>query len=104
MRERHHHHHHHYHEQRGRDGYAYHAGDPGPGPNRHRLYKDMNNKVIFGVCAGIANYYGWRDPKFSSVGLGRCKFLFLPATGDCILRIVVCVEAGTVRAALSVCR
>ena len=59
MRERH-HHHHHYHHERDRAGYAYRAGSPGPGPNRHRLYKDKANGMIAGVCAGIANYYGWR--------------------------------------------
>jgi len=59
MRERH-HHHHHYHRER--DSYAYQAGGPGPGPNRHRLYRDTNNKILAGVCSGIANYYGWRKP------------------------------------------
>ncbi|GJL95102.1 MAG: DNA-binding transcriptional activator PspC [Hyphococcus sp.] len=58
MRERHHHYHHHH--WREKDGYAHRAGDPGPGPNHHRLYKDKNNAMIAGVCAGIANYYGWR--------------------------------------------
>jgi phage shock protein C len=58
MPERHHHHHHYY--GRDREGYAFHAGEPGPGPNHHKLYKDPNNKVIAGVCSGIANYYGWR--------------------------------------------
>jgi len=60
MSERHHHHHHY--GWRERDGYAHHAGDLGPGPNRHKLYKDPDRKVIAGVCSGIANYYGWRRP------------------------------------------
>ena len=59
MRNRHHHHHHHHHYH-DRDGYSHRAGRPGPGPNPHRLYKDRKNGMIFGVCAGIANYYGWR--------------------------------------------
>lgn len=58
MREKHYHHHHHHYNDR--DGYAYSAGAPGPGPNRHRLYKDKKNGMIAGVCAGVANYYGWR--------------------------------------------
>lgn len=61
MHDRHHHHHHHHH-WRDRDRYAYQAGAPGPGPNRHRLYKDPRNKMVSGVCSGIANYYGWESP------------------------------------------
>jgi len=53
------HHHHHHWQDRDRNGYAYHAGDPGPGPNFHRLRRDMRNKKVAGVCAGLANYYGW---------------------------------------------
>jgi len=56
----HHHHHHHYHGGRGRDGYAHHAGEPGPGPNRHRLNRNVRAGKIAGVCAGIADYFGWR--------------------------------------------
>ncbi len=66
MREKHHHHHHHH--WRERDSYAYRAGAPGPGPNRHRLYKDKGRAMIAGVCAGIADYYGWR-PEGLRVGL-----------------------------------
>lgn len=58
MPDRHHHHHHHHWSER--DGYAFRAGSPGPGPNRHRLYKSPKDGKIAGVCAGIANYYGWR--------------------------------------------
>ena len=71
MPDRHHHHHHHHWQERDRDGYAYHAGDPGPGPNFHRLRRDMRNKKIAGVCAGIANYYGW------DVGVLRFGWFFL---------------------------
>ena len=45
---------------RDRSGYAYHAGEPGPGPNRHRLRRDMRRAKIAGVCAGLADYFGWR--------------------------------------------
>lgn len=54
-----HHHHHHHHHWRNRHEYAHRAGEPGPGPNRHRLYKDRQNGMVAGVCAGIAKYYGW---------------------------------------------
>ncbi len=78
MPERHHHHHHHHYGARGRGGYAHHAGEPGPGPNRHRLYKDPDRKVITGVCAGIANYYGWRDPNGLRIGWAFASFFFFP--------------------------
>lgn len=58
MPEKHFHHHHHHH-WRDRSSYAHRAGAPGPGPNRHRLVRDREHKMIAGVCAGIANYYGW---------------------------------------------
>lgn len=61
----HHHHHHYYYKgrkrRRDRDGYAYHAGEPGPGPNPHRLRRSYNDRIIWGVCGGIAEYFGW-DP------------------------------------------
>lgn len=79
MSERHHHHHHHYYGgQRSKDGYAHHAGDPGPGPNRHKLYRDTDRKVIAGVCAGIANYYGWENPNWLRVGWVASMMFFLP--------------------------
>ena len=58
-RNRHHHHHHHHWSERDRSGYAYHAGEPGPGPNFHRLRRNVRDKVIAGVCAGVADYFGW---------------------------------------------
>lgn len=77
MRERHHYHHHHYHHhQRDREGYAYRAGAPGPGPNRHRLMKDKNNAMVAGVCAGIANYYGWRPDGIRVAAILLSVFLF----------------------------
>lgn len=91
MRERHHHHHHHHHHGRDRDGYAHHAGEPGPGPNRHRLYKDVNNKVFTGVCAGISNFYGWRDPNWLRFGWIVMTFFFfpLPAIAYVVLAFVL---------------
>ncbi len=56
MPERHHHHHHHW---RDRDSYAHRAGQPGPGPNFHRLRRNTRDGVIAGVCAGLAYYFGW---------------------------------------------
>lgn len=28
-------------------------------PNPHHLYRDPDNGVILGVCAGFADYFGW---------------------------------------------
>ncbi|MEM9169245.1 MAG: PspC domain-containing protein [Pseudomonadota bacterium] len=53
------HHHHHHHHWRDRSGYAYRAGDPGPGPNFHRLRRNTRNKALAGVCAGLSDYFGW---------------------------------------------
>lgn len=74
MRERH-HHHHHYHD---RHSYPFNAGHPGPGPNPHRLYRDKDRKVIAGVCAGIANYYGWRSPDALRFGWFFMALFFFP--------------------------
>lgn len=38
------------------DRYAWCAGEPGPGPNRHRLRRDMRRGKVAGVCAGLADY------------------------------------------------
>lgn len=64
-KDRHHHHHHYYGE---RDGYAHHAGEPGPGPNRHRLYRNVRRGKIAGVCAGLADYFGW-NTKYVRLGM-----------------------------------
>jgi phage shock protein C len=66
-------------EMRGRrEGYAYHAGEPGPGPNRHRLYRDMRRGKIAGVCAGIADYFGWKV-KWVRIGAILLTVFFFPA-------------------------
>lgn len=45
---------------RGRRSYTHHVGDPGPGPNRHRLSRNRRDGKIAGVCAGVADYFGFR--------------------------------------------
>lgn len=45
---------------RGHRRYAHHVGDPGPGPNRHRIYRNIRDGKVAGVCAGLADYFGWR--------------------------------------------
>lgn len=75
MREEHHHHHHHHY--RDRHAYAYEAGEPGPGPNRHRLRRNLAQAKIAGVCAGLADYFGWRR-KFVRLGLILATVFFFP--------------------------
>lgn len=59
MPDRHYHHHHHHYDD-DRSGYAYRAGEPGPGPNLHRLRRNTRRGKIAGVCAGLADYFDWR--------------------------------------------
>ncbi|MEM1193926.1 MAG: envelope stress response membrane protein PspC [Pseudomonadota bacterium] len=47
------------HSRRDREGYAYRAGEPGPGPNLYHLRRDPANGMIAGVCAGIARHFGY---------------------------------------------
>lgn len=67
----HHHHHHHYHQGAGQTN-----GEPSPNP--HRLYRSPD-RILGGVCAGIAAYFGWRTGfvrLFVIIGL----LTFTPAT------------------------
>ena len=36
---------------------------------KKKLYKDPENKIISGVCAGICKYVGWKDPLWLRLGL-----------------------------------
>ncbi len=84
------HHHHHHHHWRERDSYAYRAGSAGPGPNRHRLYKDKDRAMIAGVCAGIANYYGWRPDGLRVAAVILSVFMFpLPVIAYGIAAVVM---------------
>lgn len=62
---------------RRRSGYAYHAGEGGPGPNSHRLRRNMRRGKIAGVCAGLADYFGWRV-KFVRLGAILATVFFFP--------------------------
>jgi len=73
------HHHHHHHHYGARDDYAHRAGDPGPGPNRHRLRRNVRAGKVAGVCAGIADYFDW-NVKWLRIGavLGAVFFFPMP--------------------------
>jgi phage shock protein C len=49
--------------------------DPAP----RRLYQDRENKVVFGVCAGVADYFGL-DVAVTRVVVLACLVFFLPPT------------------------
>ena len=90
-----HHHHHHHHHWRDKAGYAHRAGEPGPGPNRHRLYKDKRNGKLAGVCAGVANYYGWHPDGIRVAAVILSLFLFpLPIIAYVIAAIVMRSSPG----------
>ena len=76
MPDRHYHHHHHHH-WRDKGGYAHRAGQPGPGPNIHRLRRDSRNGKIAGVCAGLAAYFGW-SAKWTRISAVLLTILFFP--------------------------
>lgn len=61
---------------RGHRRYAHHVGDPG-GPNRHRIYRNMRDGKIAGVCAGLADYFGW-SLKWSRIGAILLTVFFFP--------------------------
>jgi phage shock protein C len=62
------------------------ARDPAP----RRLYQDRENKVVFGVCAGVADYFGLDVAVTRMVVLG-CLVFFLPPTliGYIVLAILL---------------
>jgi len=88
-----HHHHHHYHRERG--GYAYRAGDPGPGPNIHRLRRNTRRAKIAGVCARLAEYFGWRVRLVRLGAILMTIFFFpFPAIAYCIAAVMIKPDNG----------
>lgn len=43
----------------------------------NRLYRDRENSMLFGVCAGLADYFGF-DVKITRVCVAIAGFLFFP--------------------------
>jgi phage shock protein C len=62
---------------RDRTRYAHHVGEPGPGPNRHRLTRNARDGKIAGVCAGFADYFGWRR-KYTRLAAILLTVFFFP--------------------------
>lgn len=53
-----HHHHHHAADGEGAGAQRPHGGEEPRGPRPSRLYRNTDRGVIFGVCAGLADYFG----------------------------------------------
>ncbi|MEZ5920424.1 MAG: envelope stress response membrane protein PspC [Parvularculaceae bacterium] len=62
--------------RRHRD-YSENVGRPGPGPNRHRIYRNVRGGKVAGVCAGVADYFGWRV-KPVRIGMILLTVFFFP--------------------------
>ena len=67
----HHYHHHHYHEDVGRADR--------PSPNPHRLTRSRTNRILCGVCGGLAEYLGWKPLHVRLLAI-LGLILFHPAT------------------------
>ncbi|MDQ2103847.1 envelope stress response membrane protein PspC [Azospirillum isscasi] len=50
---------------------------PYDSPNPHRLYRDPQRGVVGGVCAGIADYFGFR-PGLVRLAVVLGTFFFMP--------------------------
>lgn len=61
---------------RERSRYAHHVGDPGPGPNRHRIYRNTRAGKIAGVCAGVSDYFGWNVKMARAAAIVLTVFMF----------------------------
>ncbi len=88
-----HHHHHHHHHWRDRDSYAYRAGQPGPGPNFHRLRRNTRRGKIAGVCAGLADYFGW-SLKWVRVLTILLTVFFFPLPAFVYLAAAILIKPG----------
>lgn len=95
MPEERHHHHHYHHHWRDRNDYAYRAGAPGPGPNIHRLRRNTKRAKVAGVCAGLAEYFGWRVKLVRLATILATIFFFpFPAIAYCAAAVLIKPDNG----------
>jgi len=66
--------------------------------NPHRLYRDRDNAIIAGVCAGLADYFGF-NTKAVRVITGVSALVFLPfvAVSYAVLAILLPVKPESAR-------
>ncbi len=66
---------------------------PYESPNPHRLYRNPQQGVLGGVCAGIAEYFGVKPLAVRlAVGVGLCFFAFPLAIGYAIALLALPVR------------
>jgi phage shock protein C len=71
-------------------GYARHIGAKTPRPRKHRLSRNTRDAKIAGVCAGVADYFGWRLGTVRAIAIVATVFLFpVPMIIYAILAVVL---------------
>lgn len=70
-------------EEKSED-YTWTASDTESAPLSKKLYRDTENKLIGGVCAGLAAYFGIKEPL-----LMRILFLFFVISGVSVLLYLI---------------
>jgi len=59
---------------------SYHANPPPSSPNPYRLYRHPEQGRLFGVCAGLADYFGVEAGMVRLAVVVAALFLFMPVT------------------------
>lgn len=83
-------------------GKTYNAGTPTAVKANHakspKLYRSLNNKVIFGICGGIAEFTGL-SPKLIRIVMALYGFSFMPAIVYFALGLLKIIPVKTKQAA-----
>jgi phage shock protein C len=66
-----------------------HAQSPFGSPNPHRLYRDRDVGKLFGVCAGIADYFGIEVIVVRLAAVIGAVFFTMPVVGAYLLAALV---------------
>lgn len=65
------------------------TGPMGGGNQPQKLYRDRNNRMISGVCAGLANYIGMDPTLMRVLWVILTLFTFVPVIAYVVLVFVV---------------
>jgi phage shock protein C len=66
-----------------------HAQSPFGSPNPHRLYRDREAGKLFGVCAGVADYFGIEVIVVRLAAVIGAVFFTMPVVGAYLLAALV---------------
>ena len=73
----------------GAEGGDFAGSTGGSGGDGKRLYRNEDNVVVYGVCSGIAAYFGW-DPVFVRAAFGVLAFAsFGTVILACVMRFLL---------------